>query len=84
MAQYFLVRTLNPWLAAQGARRGDYLVDRQREHNRYALVRPLPKPGETTGWVLHGIVDGHLEQVPGMLSPEQIARRASPLRLVRE
>lgn len=63
MALVWQIRTLNAWLSAQGAQRGDLLVDRLTPNRRYVLLRSLPDPGYTTGQVLHALTDGHLDQL---------------------
>lgn len=60
------VRTLNGWLADQGAQRGDFVVDRLEEESRYVILRPLPPASHTTGHILTAIGDGHLEQVESL------------------
>lgn len=78
MATYY-VRTLTPWLADLGAKRGDFIVDRLTEPHRYLLMRVMPEAGETTGHLLHALADGHAEQVEGLTPP---TASYPPLRVV--
>lgn len=77
---YYLIRTLSPALASMGAKRGDYLVDRHTERDRFAVVRPIP-----AATAEHGIADwlsaGHLERVGGVVPEAERVR--TPLSLVR-
>lgn len=79
MALYYFIRSLTPWLADAGARRGDFLVDRLTEPQRYLLMRVLPSAGETTGHLLAALADGNAEQVGDLSGPRPFY---PPLRVV--
>lgn len=63
MAYRWRINLLTPWLARHGAKRGDLLLDRATEPNRYVIVRALPAAGETTGHVLDAIGRGYLDDL---------------------